>query len=53
MSGPQAGLPRQLQKEPERLIGDPVLRIVEVDADGLDCHELSALWIVCKFRQSF
>jgi hypothetical protein len=45
-ASPQAGLLRQLQKEPECLVGDAVLRIVKVDADGLSCHALPALWIV-------
>ncbi len=43
---PQAGLLRQLQKEPERLVGDAVLGIVEADADGLDGHALAALRII-------
>ena len=41
-AGPQAGLLRQLQKELERLVGNAVLRIVEVDANGLDRHALPA-----------
>ena len=45
-AGPQAGFLRQLQQELERLIGDAVLRIVEVDADGLDRHPLPALGVV-------
>ncbi len=44
-AGPQAGFLRQLQKEPERLVGDPVLRIVQVDADGLSRQALPALRI--------
>lgn len=42
----QARLFCQLQQERERLIGDAVLRIIEVDADGLSRHALPALWIV-------
>ena len=45
-AGPQAGLLRQLQKEPERFVGDAVLRVVEVDAGGLNGHPLPALGIV-------
>ena len=45
-ASPQAGLLRQLQQEPEGFVGDAVLRIVKVDADGLRGHALSALWIV-------
>ena len=43
---PQAGFLGQLQQERKRLIGDAVLRIVEVDADGLDRHPLPAGGVV-------
>ena len=39
---------RQLHEQPERLVGDAVLRIVEVDAGGLGRHPLAAPWIVGK-----
>ena len=45
-ASPQAGLLRQLQKEPECFVGDAVLRIVEIDADCLSCQALLALGIV-------
>jgi hypothetical protein len=35
-----------LQKEPQCLIGNAVLRIVKVNADSLSCQALTALWIV-------
>ena len=34
-TGTQAGFLRQLQEEPHRLVGDAVLGVIEVHADGL------------------
>ncbi len=42
---PQPGLLRQLEEQPERLVGDAVLRVVEIDADGLGAEPLAALRI--------
>ena len=42
----QAGLLRQLQQEPQRLVGDAVLRVVEVEAGGLRRQPLAACGIV-------
>ena len=47
-ASPQTGLLRQLQKKPECLVGDAVFGVVKVDPDGLGCHSLPALWIVCE-----
>ena len=47
---PQAGFFRQLQQELERFIGDAVLGIVKVDADGLGRHALPAGGIVREER---
>ncbi len=49
-AGAQAGLPGQLQQQPEGLVGDPVLGIVEIEAAGLQHHALAALGIVCEQR---
>ena len=35
----------QLQQKPERLVRDAVLGVVQVDADRLDRHPLSALGV--------
>ena len=42
----QAGFLGQLQEQLERLVGDAVLRVVEVDARRLGRHALAALGIV-------
>ncbi len=42
-AGPQAGFLGQLQEELQRLVGDAVLRVIEVDADGLGGQALPAL----------
>ena len=47
-AGLQAGFLGQPQQERERLIGDAVLRVVEVDADGFCGHPLSALGVVVQ-----
>ena len=39
----QPGLLGQLQQQPQGLVGDPVLRIVEIDAGRLDREPLAAL----------
>ena len=39
----QAGPARQLQEETQRLVGDAVLRVVEVDAFAFDGQALAAL----------
>ena len=44
-SGPQAGFLRQLQEELHRLVGDAVLGVIEVDADGLGGQALAALGV--------
>ncbi len=44
-SGPQAGFLRQLQQQRYRLVGNAVLGIIEVDADGLGGQALPALGI--------
>ena len=44
----QAGFLGQLQQELERLIGDAILRVIEINADGLGRHALAALGVVCK-----
>ena len=38
----QAGLVGQLQQQPQRLVGDAILRVVEVDAGGLGGQPLAA-----------
>ena len=45
-TGPQAGFLGQLQEELERLVGDAVLGVIEVDADGLGGQALSAFGVV-------
>ena len=47
-AAPQTGLLSQLQQKRKCLIGDAVLRIVEVNAYGLDRHPLPAGGVVCK-----
>ena len=42
----QAGFLRQLQQQLEAFAGDAILRVVEVDPDGLGRHPLAALGIV-------
>ena len=44
----QAGLLGQLQQERERFAGDAMLRIIEIDADGLDGHSLAARSVVSE-----
>src|SRR5438309_376328 len=44
----QAGFLRQAQEQPERLVGDAILRVVEVEADGLRRHALAARGVVGK-----
>jgi hypothetical protein len=39
---------RELEQQLEALVGDPILRVVEVDADGLGRHPLAALRIARK-----
>ncbi len=45
-TGPQAGFLGQLQQELHRLVGDAVLRVIEVDADGLGGQALPAFGVV-------
>ena len=45
-TGSQAGFLGQLQEEPQRLVGDAVLGVVEVDADGLGGEALAAVGVV-------
>src|SRR5262249_27490611 len=42
----EAGLVRQPQQQPQRLVGDAVLRVVEMEVDGVDRETLAALRIV-------
>ena len=42
----QAGLLRQITKQLQRFIGDPVLGVVQEDASGLGGHALSAFGII-------
>ena len=44
-AGTQTGFLRQLQEELNRLVGDAVLGVIEVDADGLGGQALPALGI--------
>ena len=44
----QARFLRQAQEQPERLVGDAILRVVEVEADGLRRHALAARGVVGK-----
>jgi hypothetical protein len=44
----QADSLRQLEQELERLFGDAVLRVIEVDPTCLGGHVLAALWIICE-----
>ena len=41
----QAGFFGELQKKRERLVGDAVLRVIEVEAAGFDCEERRTLGI--------
>jgi hypothetical protein len=43
-----ARLFRQLKKKSERFIGDAVLRVIEVKANGPERQTLTTLRIVCK-----
>src|SRR5262249_5408613 len=43
---PEAGVLGQLYQEPQRLVGDAVLRVVEVQAHRLDRHPLTPLRIL-------
>ena len=43
---PEAGFSRQPQEERQGLVGDPMLRVVEVDAHCLGRHPLTALGVV-------
>ena len=45
-AGSQAGFLGQLQEEIQRLVGDAVLGVVEVDADGLDRQAFAAFRVV-------
>src|SRR5580700_10012169 len=45
---PQARLFSELKKEMHRFIGDTVLGVIQVKADGLDCQTLTALRIIRK-----
>ena len=45
MRSREAGPSRQLEQQAQRLVGDAVLRVVEVDAVGLDGQALAALGI--------
>jgi hypothetical protein len=47
-SCPQAGLFRELKKETHRFIGDAVLGIIQVKANGLDRQTFTALRIIRK-----
>src|SRR5262245_14194799 len=42
----QAGLIGESKKKFERLVGDAILGIVQVEAHGFDRHPLAAIWIV-------
>ena len=42
----QAGLLGELDEQPQRLVGDAVLRVVEVEPDRLDGHALAASGVV-------
>ncbi len=44
----QATIAGQLQKQLECFVGDPVLRVIEEQAQGLDRHALAALGIIGK-----
>ena len=46
----QAAFPGQLQEEPQRVVGDAVLRVVEEEAGGLDCQTLAAFGILREQR---
>ena len=48
----QAGFLGQLEEELQGLVGDAVLRVIEVDAHGLGGHALAALGVSAKsFRR--
>ena len=47
-AAPQTGLLSQMQQKRKRLIGDAVLRVVEVNASGLERHPLPPAGVVCK-----
>jgi hypothetical protein len=44
----QTGLVRELDKESQRVIGDSLFRVVEVDAFGLDPQSLAARRVFAK-----
>jgi hypothetical protein len=44
----QSGLVRQLDEKLNRLVGDSIFRVIEVQARRLDCEAFTAVWILCK-----
>ena len=42
MRGAQAAVLREADEQRQRLVGDPVLRIIEIDARGLDGQPFAA-----------
>jgi hypothetical protein len=47
-SCPQAGLLRQVKKEPKRFIGYAIFGVVEVKTNGIESQTLTAFWVVRK-----
>lgn len=45
---PQAGFLGQLQQEFERVVGDQIFRVIEIDSQSLDRQPFAALGIVSK-----
>jgi hypothetical protein len=44
----KAGFLRQLDEELERLVRDPILRVIQEQTGGFRCHALAALGVLCK-----